>query len=129
MNLLLDTDILISFLRGDRRIRNLLQFDDRFFYSYITRKELLRKQGLSARQRETVLALLNRLRQIPIDGPIATLAEELLRRYSHRGLRIPDALIAATAMVRKAVLVTFNQRHFRFIEGLSLFPIERLKET
>lgn len=129
MNLLLDTDILISFLRGDRRIRNLLQFDDRFFYSYVTRKELLRKRGLSNSQRETVLALLNRLRQIPVDGPIATLAEELLRLYPHRGLRIPDALIAGTAMVRKAVLVTFNQRHFRFIEGLSLFPIERLKAT
>ena len=129
MNLLLDTDVLIFFLRGDKRIRTLLTFQDRFFYSYITRKELLKKPGLSGREREAIFALLNRLRQIPVDGPIAALAEELWRRYRRRGLRIPDSLIAATALTRKAMLVTFNQKHFQFIEGLSLFPIDRLKET
>nr|MDQ2686882.1 PIN domain-containing protein [Armatimonadota bacterium] len=42
-------------------------------------------------------------------------------RLSH-GLLIPDALIAATALVHDIPLLTKNQRDFRFIAGLRLLP-------
>jgi len=46
-------------------------------------------------------------------------AYELISRFSKsHGLVIPDALIAATALVENAVLVTLNIRHFSMIEGL-----------
>jgi predicted nucleic acid-binding protein len=48
-------------------------------------------------------------------------AYELISRFSKsHGLVIPDALIAATALVGNAVLVTSNIRHFSMIEGLRL---------
>jgi predicted nucleic acid-binding protein len=48
-------------------------------------------------------------------------AYELISRFSKsHGLVIPDALIAATALVENAVLVTSNIRHFSMIEGLRL---------
>jgi hypothetical protein len=48
-------------------------------------------------------------------------AYELL--WSHRlasGLSIPDSLIAAMVLARKAKLYTFNLKHFRHIVGLDV---------
>jgi predicted nucleic acid-binding protein len=48
-------------------------------------------------------------------------AYELL--WTHRlasGLSIPDSLIAAMALARKAKLYTFNRKHFRHIVGLDV---------
>jgi len=48
-------------------------------------------------------------------------AYELIVRFSKsHGLVVPDALIAATALVENATLVTSNIRHFSMIEGLRL---------
>jgi len=48
-------------------------------------------------------------------------AYELVARFNKsHGLAIPDALIAATALVENAVLVTSNTRHFSMIDGLRL---------
>ena len=48
-------------------------------------------------------------------------AYELIVRFNKsHGLAIPDALIAATALVENAVLVTSNIRHFSMIDGLQL---------
>lgn len=126
MNLLLDTDTLVYFLRGDKKIRALLSRNDRFYYSYITKKELLKKPGLNAADEEAIMRLLNRLRQVPVDEPIASLAEQMWRHYRQRGLKIPDALIAATAISKNLTLVTFNLKHFHFIPDLLLFPIGTL---
>lgn len=128
MNLLLDTDVLIYFLRGDKRIKALLLFNDRFYYSTITKKELLKKPGLSRTEEEAIMRLLNRLRQVPVDGKIASLADELFKKYRRRGLRIPDALISATALERQFTLVTFNRKHFYFIPKLALFPVDSLSQ-
>ena len=126
MNLLLDTDVLIYFLRGDKKVRPIFTLHDRFYYSYVMRKELLKKPGLSLKERDAVETILGRLRQTPVDGAIASSAEALRKRYGGKGLQIADALIAATALSLQAVLVTFNQKHYRMIEGLKLFPVEKL---
>lgn len=126
MNLLIDTDILIYFLKGDKKIRGLFLSNSRFYYSYITRKELLKKPGLATAEEEAVMRLLNRLRQVPIDERIASLAEQMVKRYRHRKLTIPDSLIAATALTRHLTLVTFNRKHFNYLPGLSLFPVDTL---
>jgi predicted nucleic acid-binding protein len=45
----------------------------------------------------------------------------LMKLYAiSHGLRIPDALIAATAMEENLTLVTANIKHFSFIKDLSL---------
>ena len=61
-------------------------------------------------------------------------ASEFARAYDlladHRlssGLGIPDCLIAATALSRNAILLTFNLKHFQVIGGLKVQePYRRL---
>jgi predicted nucleic acid-binding protein len=56
---------------------------------------------------------------LKLNEAIADQATALIRQYrlSH-GLAMPDALVAATALVHTIPLATGNQRDFRFIAGL-----------
>ncbi|AMJ66972.1 hypothetical protein AXW84_17195 [Hymenobacter sp. PAMC 26628] len=54
---------------------------------------------------------------------IGVLADRWLTAFSlSKGLRLADALIAATALHHAAPLLSKNQRDFRFIPGLKLLP-------
>ena len=122
---LVDTDILIDFERGVEQAADCLdrlEAQARPAISVVTQMELIvgcrGKQELNALDR-----FLKRFEIITIDAVIAETAVDLLRQFclSH-GLLIADALIAATALVLEAPLLTGNQRHFRFIEGLRGLP-------
>ena len=78
--------------------------------------QLPRKVELRSTER-----FLQRFQLLRLNEQACDQAVELLRQYrlSH-GLLIPDAMIAATAMTRGYLLVSKNQRDFRFIEGLQL---------
>ncbi len=82
----------------------------------ITRAELL--AGAGDREPE-VRRLLAGMDEIPIDRRVADRAG-LLRR-SLPGLRLPDALIAATALGRDVALATKNERDLKRISGLRLY--------
>ena len=110
-DLLVDTDVFVDHLRGARR----LQPDrDRILYSVVTRCELFAGRQV---EEETVQRLLEPFEEISVDRNVAERAGRL-RRAS--GLRTPDALIAATALERKLVLVTRNSRAFQSAPGLKL---------
>ena len=62
-----------------------------------------------------------KLEIIEISESISEQAGEIFVTYFHQfGLGITDALIAATALVRREILATHNTKHFRFIKGLEL---------
>jgi len=62
------------------------------------------------------------LSYVPINDAISEVFVDLMETYSlsHK-LSLPDALIAATALVYDLELYTFNLRDFRFITGLQLY--------
>jgi predicted nucleic acid-binding protein len=58
---------------------------------------------------------------VKLDAAISDSALQLIRRYTlSHGLEVPDALIAATAMVMDVPFASRNQRDYRFIGGLKL---------
>jgi len=120
---LVDTDILIDVGRRVPKATYYLASLGKNFrlgISIITELELIvgcqNKQELG-----TLEKFLAHFRIVPINEQISDTARHLLNIYrlSH-GLLIPDAFIAATAMVTGAPLSTKNQWDYRFIEGLSL---------
>jgi predicted nucleic acid-binding protein len=61
--------------------------------------------------------LLAPFRELAVDRPVAERAGRIAREF---GVRLPDALIAATALEHGLGLVTRNRKHFDSIRGLRL---------
>ncbi len=121
--ILVDTDILIDVGREIDGAVNLLQraeSEAQLAVSVITQMELL----IGCRNK-TELRLfekfLRRFHVIQLNEAISEKAMELLKHYrlSH-GLLIADALIAATALISGAPLLTKNKRDYQFVKGLKL---------
>lgn len=118
-DLLLDSCVLIDYLRNrPSAIDFLHRMKERGSVSVITTAELY--VGVRDGREETRIdALLTRLLVRDVNLAIARLAGRFRRQYrqSH-GVAIPDALIAATAEVHGARLVTRNARHFPMLADL-----------
>jgi tRNA(fMet)-specific endonuclease VapC len=121
--ILCDTNILIEFYKNNPIIVNELRQIglERLAISVVTQSELyygaINKVELLKIQRH-----LNLLHNFPIDNQVSIQFIQLMERYalSHK-LTIPDALIAATALVNNVDLYTLNVKDFRFIEGVNLY--------
>ena len=121
--LLIDTDILIDVSRGISIAINRLKSEANnsiLAISTITQMELL----VGCRNKTELQNLEKFLRHyaiIKVNEFVSDKAIELLTLYrlSH-GLLIPDGLIAATAIVANAPLLSKNQRDYRFISELNL---------
>lgn len=121
---LLDSDVLINYLRRDLNAYRLMKMieEGRMMghFSVIVETELY--SGIrDAKEREAVEDVLALMKRITIHKRIAILAGEYRSKYfrSH-SLETPDALIAASAKLNGLTLVTENKRHFEMIEGLKV---------
>jgi hypothetical protein len=111
--ILLDSDVLVDHLRGHRRI---VPGRDELFVSAISRAELFSGRGA---EEQRIRRLLEPMTNLSVDAAIAERAGRL-RRETRR--RLPDALIAATALEHRLTLVTRNVRDFEGVKGLRLRP-------
>lgn len=109
--ILLDTDVLVDHLRSGSGIS---ADGNGLHYSVISRAELFAGRGTEEGVVGRVLAPLYE------HGVDRLIAEGGGRVRRTTGLSLPDALIAATAMLHGLVLVTRNRRHFDRVEGLDI---------
>ena len=116
---LLDTDILVDFLRGYNKAEAFISAQaDRIILSAIVVAELY--AGVKgAAEREALDALVSLFRIVPVDLEIAKAGGLYRRDYgkSH-GVGLADAILAATAEAWKAELKTLNIKHYPMLKGL-----------
>jgi len=115
---LLDTNIILGFLKGDPKISE-------FFHqqptnsipvvSQITRMELLGFPNITAEEESCINRFLSFTKILPITDIICDQAI-LLRRKTR--LKLPDALIAATAISSKLILVSCDSDLLSHVENL-----------
>lgn len=90
--------------------------------SAITRLEV--HAGMYRDERYATQKILSRFVTFDIDSDIADLAGDLMARSRTRSvLALPDAVIAATALLKGLTLITYNVAHFSPINGLSLYSL------
>lgn len=119
--IILDTDILIDYLRGLSQAVSFLDSLDHRAVSAITAMEII-KGAKSKRKLKINLSFLDAFEIVDINEGISDQAVDLMKRHNLRkDLTIMDALIAATALSREEKLVTRNIKDFEFIEGLETY--------
>ncbi len=125
--ILIDTDVLIEYLRGSPVVRRLIDEirngDVKAYFSTITETELY-SGSRNEREDARIAALLSFLTRVDVDGNVAVVSGKLRYKYRARKLETPDAIIAGTAQILNVKLATFNRRHFEMITEIELFDIE-----
>ncbi len=123
---LLDADVIIGYLR--RRLetvdllKQLARGGNELAIATITIVEI--RQGMHPDEEERTNTFLNGLKVHDLEARIARLTGDTLRDYRKRNviLSIPDAIVAATAIVNHLILVTYNSAHYPMPE-VRLHPI------
>jgi predicted nucleic acid-binding protein len=120
--MLIDSDVLIWFLRAHPKATVRLALLPQWRISIVTYMEVAQgchtkaelvqtKNGLAIRDTEV----------ISVSPTIGQLAADLIDSWAHsHGLRLADALIAATALELNTPLLTCNTKHFKHIPGLNI---------
>ncbi len=118
--MLVDTDILIWYLKGNENARRVIENLSQFSISSVTYIELVEgmrnKQELLFLQRAMTAWNVNILH---ISEEISIKAIFYIEKYflSH-SMQLADALIASTAEIHQVALLTGNVKHYRFIENV-----------
>jgi predicted nucleic acid-binding protein len=120
--MIFDTDVLIWFLKGHPAAAKVVAKAKTRAISILTYMELL--QG--ARSREEMRLIKRLIRDLhfallPLSENIGHRASIYIEEYALKGgLRLADALIAATAVENQVKLCSGDQRHYRQIKDLDV---------
>jgi predicted nucleic acid-binding protein len=118
----LDTTVAVDHLRGKKSavglLTRLIEEDEPLLASEVVRFELL--AGVRERELDALEEFFSALSWVAVGQDIARTAGLLARRHrrAHGEIGDVDYLIAATALVLDADLLTTNVRHFPMLTGL-----------
>jgi len=120
--IIVDTDVLIWYLRGNQHAKELLESHLPFEISAVTWAELL--QGVRNKNEIKKLKALFKewnVGILHIDENISVRALLLVTDFTlSNSLRLADALIAATAIEHQYRLLTANDKHYRCVPMLDV---------
>lgn len=119
--MILDTDVLIWYLRGNERARVAVENAIPFSISVVTYMELV--QGMKSKDE---LRVLQRHIQkweteiLQIDENISSRAMFYVQEYAlSHSMMLADALVAATATQNGETILTGNDKHYKFIPNIT----------
>jgi hypothetical protein len=119
---LLDTTVAIDHLRGDEAavdlLKDLVENDETLAASEVVRFELV--AGVRDDELPALEQFFSAVSWVAVGEDVARTAGVLVRKHrrAHSGIDDADYLIAATALLLEADLLTTNVRHFPMLPGL-----------
>jgi predicted nucleic acid-binding protein len=121
LNALLDSDILLDFLDGHAAAAREIARYHECCVSIISWMEIL--AGARTQAAEDVRrGFLGHFRLVPLTAQVAEEAVKLRREYR---LKLPDAIIWASAITENCLLVSRNTKHFPANRASVRFPYRR----
>ncbi len=119
--ILIDTNIFVDHLRNYAsavRFFESIAGRENVIFSAITETELLvGRVNEDNIKRDKLIHFLHQWNKKVIDNAVSVLAGDISRKY---GLAVPDAIIASTAILNNAELVTKNVKDFRKVPDLKV---------
>jgi len=120
--MIIDTDVLIWYMKGNQKAYKIVEDSKRFFISVVTYMELV--QGMRNKNE------LNHLRRAlhVWNSKILYISEEISvkamffveQHYLSHSIQLADALIGATAISHCLPILTGNDKHYRSLKDLEV---------
>jgi predicted nucleic acid-binding protein len=117
---LLDTNAVLYILGGDEVLAELLN-DERLYISIITEMELLSYKSITVKEKQLIKNFLADFIVVNINDEIR---DQTIEIKKHSNLKLPDSIIAATAIILNIPFVT-SDKQFRTITNLNLVYYEK----
>jgi len=120
--LIIDTDVLIWYLRGNEASKKTVESNIPFSMSVVTYMELV--QGM--KNKEEMKKFQKKIQKwnvniIQIDKEISSRAMFYVQEYAlNHSMMLADGLIAATVVQNGEILLTANDKHYKFIPTIEL---------
>lgn len=120
--MIIDTDVLIWNFRGNMKAARALDDAQERAISVVTYMELLQGARDKREVRSIQAFLAERLfRMLPLTENVGHRASIYMEEYGlSGGISMADALVAATAVEQRDVLLTANQKHYKAIKELDM---------
>ncbi len=128
MRWLLDSNVIIDALAGlphgvailrEARIRS----DISIVYSAITRIEVLGFPNLSEQEETAIRRLMDEFEEVAVTNAVIERTIEIRKLVR---IKIPDAIIAASADVIQATVITRNTNDFQHVPGLNVLHPDKI---
>ena len=120
--MLIDTDVLIWYMKGNEKAYKAIENSNNFFMSVVTYMELV--QGMRNKNE------LNKLRRAihAWNSKILYISEEISvkamffieQHYLSHSILMADALIGATAVAYGLPILTGNDKHYKILKGVQI---------
>ena len=126
---LLDSDVIIWHLRGQKEVTEMLRDLQRFGLPACSALSVLEVQlGVKKGEEEKTSRFLKSLKIFDVNMEIASKAAQFIRERKSKGitLDLPDSVIAATCILHELILVTYNKKHYP-ISGIEFHPVPPIK--
>ena len=117
----LDTNAIVALLAGNKTLLDMIQNADLIATSVICSIEFLSFNGLSHADRILFQTFLHRIDVFDLCAGDTELIERVLEIRMHKQLKLPDAIIAATASIQQCMLVTADERLLK-TDGIKTLP-------
>ncbi|RUM41153.1 MAG: hypothetical protein DSY34_04235 [Desulfurobacterium sp.] len=116
----MDTNAILYYLAD----KNIASVKAEFVISFITEIEVLSYPNLTEQEEEKIREFLRNVYIVNVNNDIKNLTVNFRKRY---GLKLPDAMICASACFLKLPLITNDKQMFRVSE-CSIFTYSEFKE-
>lgn len=126
---LFDTNAVVALFRGNVFLQNLARETEWMGISIITQLEFLSFPGLTESDESLFMRFAERVDIVNLDAQRLDLISAVLQLRKTRKLKLPDTIIAASALTHNATLVTIDQdflRAAKHIPDLALLEFPNL---
>lgn len=106
---LLDTNAIVALLQGEPALLALLNNAQWIGICVISQIEFLAFSGLTSSDKQLFTQFLQRVEVIGLDASQTNIIEQTIKLRLKYRLKLPDAIIAATALHKQASLVTADK--------------------
>ncbi len=120
--MIVDTDVLIWYSRGQHEAIDLLHNLEKFCISVVTYVEIIQEARNKKEQNSFKKALgVLKAQVIQVDELISTKAMFFVEQYAlSHSMELADALIGASSVIKQIPLITGNTKHYNHLPGIEI---------